>query len=257
MDNIKRTALAALFCCNSILAGAWGQTGHRTVAQIAQNHLTKKAKKKIAKIMGHESLVEASTWMDNIKSDDAYDHTHSWHYVTVPDGQTYANSEKNEKGDAYECVERMIETLKDDTKSYAEKKDALRMLVHVVGDFHQPLHVGKGDDRGGNDVKIKWFYSSSNLHSIWDSKMIDSKNFSYSELALMIDHPSNEDEQKMTSTELNVWVSEAQALRTQIYYIGEKDYLSYEYLYKNWPTVKEQLYKGGRRLAAILNELFS
>lgn len=254
---MKRILLYCLLFSYSFTVSAWGQTGHRTVAKVAQNHLSKKAKKAIAQIMGHESLVEASTWMDNIKSDEAYDHTHTWHYVTVPDGQTYATSDKNESGDAYECIERMVDILKNESSSIDEKRDAIRMLVHVVGDVHQPLHVGKGDDRGGNDVKIKWFYSNSNLHSIWDSKMIDSKNYSFSELAVLIDHPSAHNESLMTNTDINVWINEAQALRPQVYDIGDKDYLSYEYSYKNWDTVKLQLYKGGRRLAALLNSIYA
>ena len=98
-------------------AFSWGQTGHRVVGQIAQNHLSKKAKKELASIMGHESLVEASTWMDNIKSDKSYNHMRSWHYVTIPDGETYASSEKSDKGDAYEAIDRMVKILKDETKS--------------------------------------------------------------------------------------------------------------------------------------------
>lgn len=243
----------ALLCLNVVVL-AWGQTGHRVVGQIAQNHLSNKAKAALSKIMGHESLVEASTWMDNIKSDDKYDFMKPWHYVTIPDGQTYASAEKSEKGDAYEAIDRMVAILKDDTKSTAEKRDAIAILTHLVGDIHQPLHVGNGNDKGGNDVKINWFRSSSNLHRIWDSEIIDSKQLSYSELASMVDHKI--EQTGVNSTDKTIWVKEAMALRPQIYYIGDKDYLSYEYMYKNWPTVKTQLYKAGVRLAALLNETF-
>jgi len=235
---------------------AWGQTGHRVVAEIAQNHLSKKAQKAIHGLMGHESLVEASTWMDDIKSDDAYDHTHAWHYVTIPDGQNYQTAEKNEKGDAYEAIERMIQTLKNEKADQQAQKEALRMLVHLVGDIHQPLHVGNGEDRGGNDVKIKWFYDRSNLHRIWDSEMIDSKQYAYSELALQTDHPHQEMPAEYRDTDKDRWVKEAMALRPQVYAIGEKEYLSYEYMYKNWATVKDQLHRAGLRLAAILNDIY-
>lgn len=235
---------------------AWGQTGHRVIAQIAQNHLSKNAAKQIFEIMGHESLVEASTWMDNIKSDSAYDHTHSWHYVTIPNGENYASSEKNDQGDAYEAILRMKEIIKDENSLKEEKRDAIRMLTHLIGDIHQPLHVGNGKDRGGNSIKIKWFYESSNLHRIWDSEMINSKVFSYSELAKLIDHPYESTTVNYTSKELDLWVQEAMALRPQVYDFSGKDNLSYEYLYKNWDTVKVQLLKGGLRLAEELNELF-
>ncbi len=237
-----------------LAAFSWGQTGHRVVGQIAQNHLSKKAKKELAMIMGHESLVEASTWMDNIKSDDQYDHMKPWHYVTIPDGQNYSTSEKTDKGDAYEAIDRMIDILKDETKNFKEKRDAVAILTHLVGDIHQPLHVGNGEDRGGNDVKIKWFYDKSNLHRIWDSGMIDSKQLSYCELAKMIDHKV--DNSAVKTLDKSMWIKEAMELRPQIYDIEGKEHLSYEYLYKNWPTVKDQLYKAGIRLAEILNAAF-
>lgn len=250
----KLTLLStSIFILNFTLL-AWGQTGHRVVGKIAQNHLSKKAKKELAIIMGHESLVQASTWMDNIKSDDQYDHMKPWHYVTIPDGQSYESSEKSEKGDAFEAIDRMVAILKDDNKSIAEKRNAVAILTHLIGDIHQPLHVGNGKDRGGNDVKIKWFYDKSNLHRIWDSGIIDSKQLSYSELAEMIDHKV--DNSAVKSIDKNQWIKEAMELRPQIYATEDKEYLSYEYLYINWPTVKEQLYKGGVRLAMVLNEAF-
>ena len=119
--------------CIAIGLFAWGQTGHRVVAQIAQNHLHPKTAKQLFEIMGHESLVEASTWMDHIKSDSTYDHTHAWHYVTIPDGETYATSEKSMKGDAYEAINRMKEIIKSENSTKQEKKEAVRMLTHLVG----------------------------------------------------------------------------------------------------------------------------
>lgn len=242
----------------SITAFGWGQTGHRVIGKVAENHLSKKAKEALEEIMGHESLAEASTWMDEIRSDDRYDHTHAWHYTTVPNGKTYAEAEHNEKGDVFEAIGRMKDIIKDEKSTVIEKREAIRMLAHLVGDIHQPLHVGNGQDRGGNSVKLKWFFHDSNLHRIWDSEIIDEKKLSYSELAEMIDHPIDEIEKStLCSTDLNVWVSEAMALRPQVYDYGTKDYVSYEYMYQNWDTIKVQLYKGGVRLAQILNEIYA
>ena len=148
----------------------------------------------------------------------------------------------------------MIAIIKNKEASKAEKIEAIRMLTHLVGDVHQPLHVGNGEDRGGNSVKIKWFYQNSNLHRIWDSGMIDSKQFSYSELAGLIDHVSESTKVQLQKDSLDVWVKEAMDLRPQIYDIEGEENLSYEYQYKNWATVKDQLMKAGIRLAGILNE---
>ena len=159
--NIFRTTFFLLFLLGvSTNLLAWGQTGHRAVGQVAENHLTKKAKKNIKKLLGNESLALASTWMDEIKSDSTYDYANEWHWVTIGDGETYAESEKNPNGDVVEAIERMKQILKSDTASNQNKVRALKFLAHLVGDIHQPLHVGRGDDRGGNNLKVKWFRSS-------------------------------------------------------------------------------------------------
>jgi len=257
MTALKRMFLFSLALAFSMDLLAWGQTGHRAIAQIAINHLDKKTKKELYEIMGHESLVEVSTWMDNIRSDSTWDHAKTWHYVTIPDGETYASSEKEEKGDVVEAIARMKLIIKDETKSKEERRNAVAMLVHLIGDIHQPLHVGNGTDRGGNNVKIKWFYDKSNLHRIWDSGMIDSKQFSYSELAKLVDHPHEQAIAQLDNTDVNVWIKEAMDLRPQVYDLTNEEYLSYEYMYKNWDTVKEQIEKAGRRLAAVLNEVLA
>jgi len=253
---MKQLGLILILAVQSQFLFGWGQTGHRVIAAIAEENLSKKSKKALAEIMGCESLVEASTWMDNIKSDSNYDFMRSWHYVTIPEGKTYNTSEKSDKGDAYEAILKQKEVLQNPQSSPDEKRDAVRMLVHLVGDFHQPLHVGNGEDRGGNDVKVKWFYKKSNLHRIWDSEMIESKDFSYSELSELLICSEVEFPTSYRNTKLDLWVEEAVSLRPQIYDFSEAENLSYEYLYHNWETVRKQLLKGGLRLAAVLNEIF-
>ena len=235
----------------------WGQIGHRVVGAVAEHHLNKKAKKAVKEILGDESLAMCSTWMDEIKSDHKYDHTHSWHYLTIAYGSTYGESDQGKDGDAIEAIDRFIKTLKSETSTLEEKREALSFLVHVVGDIHQPLHVGNGTDRGGNDLKIKWFYDGSNLHRIWDSEIIDSKQLSYTELACSIDHASRDQISNwQTGTPLD-WAIDSQSHHTEVYdYDKDKDNLSYEYMYKNWDLVQEQLLKGGIRLAGLLNDIF-
>ncbi len=253
---MKNIFLIGIALSISIPTFGWGQIGHRVIGKIAENHLTEKSKKALTEIMGHESLAEASTWMDEIKSDKKYDYARSWHYVTIPEGKDYSTAKHEEDGDAFEAIGRMISILKNVTSSKEQKVEAIRMLTHLVGDIHQPLHIGNGEDRGGNNVKLKWFYDDSNLHRVWDSGIIDSKDLSYSELTEMVDYHVGTNQDEYRSTDLNVWVKEAIALRPQVYKIGDKGFLSYEYLHENWGTVKTQLHKGGLRLAQILNEIY-
>lgn len=236
---------------------AWGATGHRVVGAIAEQHLTKKARKAVHALLGDESMAIAATWMDEVKSDRVYDGTHDWHWVTIPDGSTYASAEKNPHGDVIEAIGRMEALLRSDTVPQARRKVALLMLIHLVGDLHQPLHVGRGDDKGGNDLQVRWFNKGSNLHRVWDSGMIDHKDLSYSELAASIDHADAGQVRNWLQGTPADWAQEEMAYRPQIYddiQPGEK--LGYAYEYRNWPLVQEQLLKGGIRLAGLLNALF-
>lgn len=245
-----------LFCLISIQAFSWGILGHRTVGLIAEKHLTKKAKRNIEKILGSESMAVASNWMDDIKSDDAYDHTHQWHWVTIPEGQTYEEAEKNPNGDIIQTIERLISELKAGNLPQQQEAEKLKMLIHLVGDIHQPLHVGSGEDTGGNDVKVKWFWESSNLHRVWDSGMIDSQKYSYTELAEVVDHADKDQIKKWQSSSVRDWAYESMALRKGVYDLPEHKSLNYEYRYQHWATVQLRLAQAGIRLAGILNEIY-
>lgn len=248
-----------LFLCIPLLplsVFAWGATGHRVVGAIAADHLTKKASKAVQEILGDESMAIAATWMDEMRSNPADRYMSDWHWVTIPDGETYATAEKNPKGDAIETIGRMEKLLKSDTVPPARRLMYLRILIHLVGDIHQPLHVGKGDDKGGNDLQVRWFKKGSNLHRIWDSGMIDEYGLSYSELAASLDHATPAQITSWQKGDAASWAQECLAFRPAIYDVQQGDDLGYDYQYLNWPIVQEQLLKAGIRLAGVLNALF-
>lgn len=167
MNDQHRSLLLFFAMAITSVLQAWGPTGHRTIGAIAENHLSKKARKAVQRILGDESLAIAGNWMDDVRSDDVYDQTHDWHWVTIPDGSTYEVSAKNPDGHVVEAVERMKMLLRSDTATASTKRTALRFLIHLVGDMHQPLHVGRGDDKGGNDFQLTWFKKGTNLHRVW------------------------------------------------------------------------------------------
>lgn len=235
---------------------AWGQTGHRAVGEVASFYLKKKVEKKVSEILNRESLAVASVWMDNIKSDDSWDYAKPWHYVTIPDGMTYEESEKNPDGDIIMMIEKITEELKAGNLDAKTEQEKLKMLIHLVGDIHQPCHVGGRDDMGGNAVRLKWFGQNSNLHRVWDSDMIDSKAFSYTELANAVNITTKEEIKTLQNSTIDDWYKEAMALREQVYELPEDMNLRYEYSYKNWDTVQDQLKKAGIRLAGLLNEIY-
>jgi len=234
---------------------SWGPTGHRAVGKVAEQHLSKKAQKALQQIMGQESLAMASTWMDEIRSDSTYDYMVDWHWVTIPDGQTYDHSPKNPHGDIIQTLERVIKELKSHTLSKQDELQRIKILIHLVGDIHQPMHVGGKDDRGGNDVKVSWFKTDSNLHRVWDSDMIDDTRLSYTEFAESLYKPSETEITTLQKATVRDMATESMTYRPQVYDIGNGK-LGYPYSYKNFHIVRQRIMQAGIRLAGILNEIY-
>ncbi len=258
--NLRNTILLFIVLISSTVFSAnydWGKTGHRATGQIAEKYLTKKAKRGITKILNGESLALVSTYADDIKSDKKYRGYSPWHYVNFSFDNKYGEETPSEFGDLVQGIHKCIEILKDEKSSDDEKKFHLKMLVHFIGDLHQPLHVGRGEDKGGNDIQVQWFNDGSNLHRVWDSDMLDYYGMSYTELsinsALL---PKNQIETINNGSVLD-WVHESQGLAKKVYAsanVGEK--LGYKYMYNYFPMVRAQLQKGGIRLAKVLNDIF-
>jgi len=252
--QVLTLALLLSFSVNN--TGIWGQIGHYVTGQIAEAHLNKEAKKKLKELLGDESLALASVWMDDIRSDDSYDYTSDWHWVTVPDGKDYDETEKNPNGDVIWALETMIAELKEGGLTGPEEIEKLKMVIHLVGDIHQPLHVGTGTDRGGNDVRVQWMGESSNLHRVWDSDMIRSRELSYTELAKEINHPTKDEVKEWQAAGVRDWANESISVRNRVYNLDGSNRLGYEYRYENFDLVEKRLLQAGVRLAGVLNEIY-
>ena len=261
MNSIQKLTLLllAIFTITSYANGPdWGATGHRAVGEIADGYLTKKAKRNIEKLLGGESLALVSTFGDDIKSDRAYSKYYTWHFVNMPFDEKYEDTEKNPEGDLVVGIEKCIAVLKDENASKEDKVFHLKMLVHFMGDLHQPMHVGLKEDKGGNDFQVQWFRSGTNLHSVWDSKMINHFNMSYTELASNESDLSKMQVEKLQEGTVTDWLNETHEYAVKAYKSAEKgENLGYRYMYDNFHIVRSQLQKGGIRLAKVLNDLFS
>lgn len=248
-----------LFACLLIIfqSFGWGATGHRIVGLIAERHLTKKAKRNIEKVLGLETLAEVSNYMDFIKSDETYRHMSPWHYATIPDDKTYAEAGTPEEGDVIITIQRLMGELNSKSFTDYDEAFALKCLVHLIGDIHQPLHVGNGQDRGGNDVRIEYFWESTNLHRVWDSQMIDGQKYSYTEYVEWIDHPTDEQLEAWSSLNVLDWANESKMHRDQCYEtMPENEKLSYRYDFDNIDLLNRRLLQAGIRLANVLNEIY-
>ncbi|WP_435415694.1 S1/P1 nuclease [Polaribacter aestuariivivens] len=235
----------------------WGQNGHRATGKIAESHLTRKAKRKIDKLLKGQSLAFVSTFGDEIKSDRKYREFSPWHYVNMGLDETYATAEKNPKGDLVTGIYKCIAVLKDKNSTEEDKNFYLKMLVHFIGDLHQPMHIGRREDKGGNDIQVQWFGKGTNLHAVWDTKMIEEWNMSYLELADNAKDLSKKQIKAIEKGTIEDWVNEVHQITKEVYKsvkVGEN--LRYEYSYNHFGIVRNQLQIGGIRLAKILNDIF-
>jgi hypothetical protein len=257
MRAIKRTMLVAILAVGILPnAFAWGAIGHYVIGALAEWNMKPATVKKVEQVLQQESIAGVGVWMDNIRSDRKYDYTNTWHWVTTADGE-YDPSIQESAGDAYEAFLRIKANLKKGGLSPEDERDQLRLLIHILGDLHQPFHVGKPGDRGGNDVKVSFFNKETNIHAVWDSDLIEGKKMSYTEIARELQKRINPSLiGKYQSAGPADWLREAAAMRPDMYDIPENRRIGYEYIYKHYHHVEERLTAAGIRLAQVLEEIY-
>jgi hypothetical protein len=261
LKKLGMLLLGILFTYLPLQSMAWGMLGHRVVGQIADSYLTKKARKNIELILGGESVAMASTWADFIKADPAYSYLSAWHYVdfdrpfAYPQMQTFLKQDT--AVDASTKLNMIIAQLKNKNLEQVKKLLYLRMLIHIVGDVHQPMHTAHTEDKGGNDVKLFWFNKPTNLHALWDSNMIDDQQLSYTEYANWINRSTKEQREALQHDDISKWLYESSQISEKLYTeVKPEAHLSYRYTFDHIAIANQQLLKGGIRLAGILNQLF-
>ena len=261
ISRIKKTVLLGLFFYLPFCSMAWGVLGHRIVGQIADSYLTKNTRKEIYKILGTESIAMASNWPDFIKSDPAYKYLDNWHYINLRTGLSETELKDylatDTITDAFTKINWLTGQLKNKELEQDKKILYLRLLIHIVGDIHQPLHIGRVEDRGGNGIKVNWFKEPSNLHTVWDSKLIDLQQLSYTEFASSINYTTKAQRREWQAEPVAHWIWQSYQHAEKIYADIKPDAsLSYEYNFKFIKVVNQQLLKGGVHLAGLLNEIF-
>ena len=258
---VQKLLLAIAIIYLPIQAAAWGAEGHRIAGQIAESYLSPKAKKAIGGILGFESVAIASTYADFIKSDPTYNYVSPWHYIdfdkvyTYPEMQAFLDKDSNV--DAYTKLNFLIGELKKKDLSTENKALYLKLLIHIVEDVHQPMHVAHADDKGGNDFKVNWFSSPTNMHSVWDSQLIEFQQLSYTEYAASINHTTAAQRSEWQGAPISQWLFESNQIAEKIYAdVKPGDTLNYKYNFNHIEQLNQRLLMAGVRLAGVLNEIF-
>lgn len=256
---MKKIILALAAFSFGLSAFGWGQKGHDTVAYIAECHLTDSTKNAIDNLLGGYSIVYWANWLDNASHTADYAYTKTWHYKNIDADKNFENAPKIKEGNIVDALYEQIGVLQDSTISKEDKALALKMVVHFLGDIHQPLHMGHASDRGGNHWNVRYFKSGTNLHSVWDSRLPESAHkWSHTEWQREIDRLSPEEELIIVENGTpTIWGKETYEICTQIYNTTpESTNIEYDYIADWTPTIELQLLKGGLRLADILNSVF-
>ena len=249
-----------------IQAFAWGPLGHKVAAEISFRNLSPAAKAKVTELLGNANYNDASLWADFVKKKPMWKHTSPYHYADIPDNSDYfrnlssLSAEDQKKGDALMGVLQAEEVLRDRSADNKTKGTALRFILHILSDLHQPLHAGRPSDRGGNDIKLDWYGKEVNLHSLWDSGLINSahpENFDGKPENEQVNWYAGYLESKYgqktepCNADLLGWFNTSLALRQVSYtgYEGDND----AYLEASIPTVEKQLLAAGKHMACVLN----
>ncbi len=287
MKPMKHILLTLSLFFTTTLLLAWGPNGHRIVAQVCTDNLSKNARAEIKKILGNDYLTQIATWPDFIRSEKQWDFTKSWHYISVDSGRTVQQVlDSTEKiagvDNVIEAIDLMKRILKNDaaaTKylqdlvdknqasllSNSIKATALAFLVHFIGDIHQPMHVGKTSDLGGNTISVLFFSDKTNLHSVWDGGIIEQQQLSFSEFAAFVNKDQMPNKKICEKDPVTLWATESILVRNKIYtalYAASIDkktelpVLSYQYIHDFISPVEQRLGAAGFRAAYVMNELF-
>lgn len=236
-----------------MVAFAWGAEGHRIIAQLAQAQLSTKARIEVERLLAlepGETLVSISTWADEHRNP----RSAPWHYVNFPrDSCTYDAQRDCPSGQCVvEAINRQVEVLASNAPD-EKRLLALKYVVHLVGDVHQPLHAGYLDDKGGNTYQLQAFMRGSNLHALWDTGLIRNLNEDYEQTAARL-LASQAPPQARNLSAAYAAEESCRIVSTPGFYPARK--VGLDYIERFTPPIERRLLVAGAGLAGILNSIY-
>jgi hypothetical protein len=258
---MKKLFISALAICALFLI-SWGFKGHQAVATIADNHLTPQAKAAVKELLGTQSLSDIATWADEVRNEPAFKSTAGWHFVDLPLGLSFEafSTEVNAQGEnnVYGAMQKARSILTHPKASKTQKIEALKFLVHFVGDAHQPMHVSRKEDKGGNTIQVRFDNRGTNLHSLWDSGLLDHQGLSVVEMSTQFDKATPAEIKQWQADQPMQWLWESYQITTKLYAEVEKNNnLDEDYYKTHIGIIAQRIDQGGIRLAGLLNDIYS
>lgn len=255
MIKIIQYSLTFVFSLMTLPSWGYSDIGHKAVAKLAWDQLSPYARQNVERILGagEKAFVEASVWADHIKRDDRFNHLKPLHYVNLPKGAKAYNAKRDCKKN--QCVVEAIHDFSRISVNGSEKEQilALRMLIHLLGDIHQPLHAGLAEDRGGNWFEVVHQEKTLNLHKLWDTVLVKRIGDDGFKVAHQLQGSAPKAEIGLPEQ----WASESHQIAMQVAYATKENRpLSESYLSKGEAVTRQRLQLAGWRLAMWLNKLW-
>lgn len=257
LQAVRRSLLsvAVLFIASPSPALAWGRLGHRLIGRLAEERLSGDARKLVRRLLAGGTLADNSTWADSIISQRR--ETAPWHYINIPLTSSAADWRPfcPPAGCILEALERYLTVLADRSRPDSDRAEALRFVIHFVGDLHMPLHIGERGDRGGNSVAVTWKGRTTNLHTVWDSELINSAGLEYDQWFGRVRGGARALNRKQVERGTPAdWAAESHALsRDFVYALPTPPEVAGQYAAENLPRAEDRIMRAGIRLAALLN----
>lgn len=258
-----RIVLPYTFFILSLLLISWGYTGHRVIGQIAENHLNPEARSAVKNLLGDTSMADACTWADDARKDSRFRETANWHFLNLPMGLHFKEFKKfidtTAKANIYSAYNQAKTTLTNPRSNRDDKIYALKFLMHFVGDMHQPMHISRAEDKGGNTIQLNYDGKGTNLHSLWDTKMLEKKGMPFTELAAKYSDIPPALVKQWQKDEVLQWIWESYQISGQLYLevdTMKKRTIGTTYDQKHLPVLEKRIQQAGIRLAGVLNGIY-
>jgi len=214
-------------------------------------------------LLGTQTMADVANWADKVRNQPEYKNTAYEHFINVPLGLTHdqfvEQVMKMPETNVYKALQSDVDVLRDTKSTQQQKTEALKFVIHFVGDMHQPMHVSRAEDKGGNTIQVRYEGKGTNLHSLWDSKLLEHGGLNDTQLAAQHDHVTPQEITAWQNTPVIDWAWESYEISTQLYADVEKPsgtIIDDAYYNKYMPVIQKRLQQAGIRLAGLLNEVF-